>query len=121
MEKNALKALREELGCSQEELATILGVSKATISRYETDNQMPKGDSAKKVQQLQCLLAGEDKMKTLNLLKEGGAGALAGLLAFGAASHLGAGVTLLGLCTLPGVAAVGALAAGFGLLSKKLK
>ena len=41
-----LKALREERGIDQEQLANATGISKAAIARYETGRSLPRIDTA---------------------------------------------------------------------------
>lgn len=109
-ESNALRLLREELGCTQEELATMLGVTKATISRYESESgPAPQGENAKKIAQLKSLVE-NDKAEVLEAYKKGGAPALSGLLAIGAAYGLGAGATVAAIAGLPAVGVIGGIA-----------
>lgn len=48
MFSDILKKLRNEKGLSQEELASIINVSKSTIGMYEQGNRMPKADATLK-------------------------------------------------------------------------
>lgn len=91
MTANEIKKLRDELGVTQEELATILGVSKVSVARYEASGKnatSPQGEVEKKLSQLQGFLENpEDKKKILELRhKKGGIAALAGFIAIGTAA-----------------------------------
>src|SRR5262249_60342853 len=52
MTPKAIKALREHLQLTQEVFASILGVSFATVNRWENGKTMPTGDYARVLQTL---------------------------------------------------------------------
>lgn len=83
-----IKRIREELELTQEELATILGITKVSIARYESSSSSPQGDIERKLTQLkQFIDNNEDKEKLINMRrKKGGVAAIAGLAAIGAAA-----------------------------------
>lgn len=126
-----IRALRDALGVSQEELAAILGVSKATIVRYETPtSSRPQGDTERKLIQLKNFLADEeDRKKIEDLKKSGGVASLAGLLAvssalFPVSAAAAKGIRLASILASPALGALGALGvAGIGayFVGKKIK
>lgn len=91
MTADEVKKLRDELGVTQEELATILGVSKVSVARYESSGKnasSPQGEVEKKLAQLQGFLENpQDKQKILEMRRQkGGIAALAGFIAIGTAA-----------------------------------
>ena len=52
MFSNVLKSLRKKAGYSQVELASILNLSKSTISMYEVGERMPDYDMMKRISEL---------------------------------------------------------------------
>lgn len=87
MKPDRIKEIRAALGITQEDLATILGVTKTTVGRYEVGMAKPVGDAEKKLAQLDSAIV-DPKQK--NLITEmlsgtGGQAALASSLALGAA------------------------------------
>ena len=88
MKAEEIKKIREELELTQEELATVLGITKVSIARYESSSSSPQGDVERKLIQLkQFLDKNEDKEKLLDMRrKKGGVAAIAGLAAIGAAT-----------------------------------
>lgn len=119
MNQAEIKKIREDLNLTQEQLATILGVTKAAVTRYEAQSEKsysaPQAETEKKLIQLQTLLANaNDKKKLINLRhQEGGIASLAGLIAIGAATFPIAAKTLkvlpFGLGILGAAAALGTL------------
>ena len=107
MDGKAVKEIRKALGITQEDLATILGVTKTTVARYEMENgQNPQGDVEKKLNTLKSLIK-HDKTNFLELFAKGGVIALAGIVAISVVSRLGAGpLTLATFGVLPGVRAL---------------
>lgn len=49
---NRIKQLRKEKGLNQQQLAEIIGVSRAAIAYYETDQRTPRIKYAKKISKL---------------------------------------------------------------------
>jgi DNA-binding transcriptional regulator YiaG len=54
MEAKEIKALRESLGISQQEMSTRLGVSLMTISRWERGISIPSNLAGEKLQALKA-------------------------------------------------------------------
>ena len=118
----SMAKIRLELECTQEEMATLLGVSKTTVARLEGKNApAATGDVAKKLLQLSSLLA-DDKAKLLAMRKDpnGGLQGIAGLLQIGVASNLASGLTFGLLPILPGMAIIGGIIGGAVALKKAL-
>lgn len=88
MNAEEIKKIRVELELTQDELATVLGITKVSIARYESSSSSPQGDVERKLIQLkQFLNKNEDKEKLLEMRrKKGGVAAIAGLAAIGAAT-----------------------------------
>lgn len=88
MKAEDIKKIRVELELTQDELATVLGITKVSIARYESSSSSPQGDVERKLIQLkQFLNNNEDKEKLLEMRrKKGGVAAIAGLAAIGAAT-----------------------------------
>ena len=88
MKAEDIKKIRVELELTQDELATVLGITKVSIARYESSSSSPQGDVERKLIQLkQFLNKNEDKEKLLEMRrKKGGVAAIAGLAAIGAAT-----------------------------------
>ena len=55
MDTTEIKAIREALNLSQDDLAKILGVTKTSVSRYEQGQAKPVESSEKKPQLPVCL------------------------------------------------------------------
>lgn len=87
MTSDDIKKIRAELNLTQEQLASILGVNKSTISRYEMDkNSRPTGENERKLLLLQKFFSNDnEKSKILNIKKTAGIPGIAALLAGGAA------------------------------------
>jgi transcriptional regulator with XRE-family HTH domain len=51
IQKMTLKALREEMGFSQRDVAEMVGISAASISRYETGTQLPDSPERQRLEQ----------------------------------------------------------------------
>lgn len=92
MTQDDVKKIRVELELTQDELAIILGVTKAAITRYESKSEKtfssPQGEIEKKLIHIKNLLLDpNDKKKLLKLRhSDGGVASLAGLIAVGAAT-----------------------------------
>lgn len=87
MTPERIKQIRTALGITQEDLATILGVTKTTVGRYEVGMAKPVGDAEKKLAQLDSAIVDpmQKDLITEMLLGAGGHAALASSLALGAA------------------------------------
>lgn len=84
MTSEEVKKIRSCLGITQEELASILGVTKTTVGRYEIGQAKPSGNVEQKLLQLQASLEDPEQRAVLEetLKGAGGPAATAGLLAF---------------------------------------
>ena len=108
MKPEDIKKMREELGITQEDLATILGVTKTTVGRYEIGKAKPVGDAMQKLLQIKM---GMENPEHASLLKEviqnvGGTAIAAGLLSFSSAlfplsGAVAGGIGLAALCRSP--------------------
>jgi DNA-binding XRE family transcriptional regulator len=63
--KNNIKAIREKLSITQEELAKAFDVSPRTVIRWENGSSAPQGAAAKKLQTLFELMANTQSLKEL--------------------------------------------------------
>jgi hypothetical protein len=100
---------------TQEQFASLLSVTQATVARWESGSGKPAGDAEKKLKQLIVTLQdAESADKVKHLLKEaGGIGSLAAILALGSVGS--STVCALGVSSLFGPAGVLTTAAAFGL------
>lgn len=96
-----IKKIREKLNLTQDELATILGVTKMTVWRYEDGRATPSDEATVKLANLAASLENPAERKHLKDLRKtpGGVAAITAVAAMGAAMFSGA-------------AAAGAAAAG---------
>lgn len=80
-----IKEIRDCLGISQEQLASIVSVTQATIARWESGAAEPGGSTAFKIRQLSVTLANPTERQMIaDILNEpGGIAALAALLTLG--------------------------------------
>ena len=123
MENKAInvKAIREELGLNQAELAVALCVTQATVARWESKSgsTLPTGDAARRLQQLKAMMAipKENKILRDTLRAAGGASAVAALLSLG--SSMGAATVGLTGAMFGPLGIAGGVAAG--LLYRLLK
>lgn len=94
-----IRKIRKELNLSQEQLASMLGVNKSTIARYEMDkNSRPTGENERKLLLLQKFFSdNSEKRKILNIKKTAGIPGIAALLAGGAALFPVAGMAIGGV------------------------
>ena len=60
MEREEIRGLRNDLGISQEALARAIGVSFATVSRWETGKAEPNPDQEQQLEALREVLQSED-------------------------------------------------------------
>jgi DNA-binding XRE family transcriptional regulator len=111
-----IKHLREkQLGMTQEQFASLLSVTQATVARWESGKGKPTGDAEKKLKQLISTLndaESAEKVRQL-LIEAGGLGSLAALLTLGGIGS--STVCALGVSSLFGPAGVLTSAAAFGL------
>ena len=108
MDTTEIKAIREALNLSQDDLAKILGVTKTSVSRYEQGQAKPVESSEKKLLFLQQALEDPEHRETLlNMCKnkQTGLPAAAGVLAFISALPIMPlplmGLTLFGIMKAP--------------------
>lgn len=88
VDDDTIEAIRGMLVCTQENLASILGVNKSTIARYEMkDGPLPQGELRNKVKFLAALLY-NDTDKVLKIYKKGGCAVLSGIMAMGVTSKI---------------------------------
>ena len=84
-----IKAIRQKIGITQEQLASILGVTKTTVGRYEIEAAKPSGDAEKKLAQLANVCKDPEQLSVvcdlIKTKKSDGVAALASTLALGAA------------------------------------
>ena len=87
MSPDEIKRIREYQGITQEELASILGVTKTTVGRYEIGKAKPVGDAEKKLGQLQTSIEDPEQASLLKetIKKVGGIAIIAGMLSFASA------------------------------------
>lgn len=112
-----IKAIRKLLGCTQEDLATILGITKTSVGRYEMkDGPKPAGETRKKMEHLFYLCQDErQREQLLDILKKGGVAALAAVLTMGAATFVGvrgaalAGITVGAILATPAASFLGGI------------
>lgn len=99
MSPEEIKHIREYLGVTQEELASILGVTKTTVGRYEIGKVKPVGDAEKKLRQLQTSIEDPEQASLLKetIKKVGGIAIIAGILSFASAMLPLSGVIACGL------------------------
>lgn len=87
MTPERIKEIRTTLGLTQDDFATVLGITRSTVVRYEVGTAKPAGEAEKKLAQLDAALV-DPKQKSLiqdMLVNAGGAAAVAGALAVGSA------------------------------------
>ena len=117
MNNKDIQALRKLLGCTQEDFATVLGITKTSVARYEMENgPKPSGETRKKIEHLHYLCKNENERKQLlNIIKKGGVAALATVLTMGAATFVGvrgaalAGITVGAILATPAASFIGGL------------
>ena len=101
MDKDQIKKIRAILGITQDQLASVLGVTKTTVGRYEIGIAKPSGDSAKKLAQLQNVCNDSEQLAIVKELisskKSDGLAAIASGLAMGAALIPLAGIVAGGI------------------------
>lgn len=111
-----IKKIREKLNLTQDELATILGVTKMTVWRYEGGRATPSDETSVKLANLAASLENPAERKHLKDLRKtpGGVAAITAVAAMGAAIFSGAAAAG---AAAAGCASVVATPAGLSLLS----
>jgi DNA-binding XRE family transcriptional regulator len=86
-----IKKIRESLNLTQDELATVLGVTKNTVWRYEDGRGVPGDDVAAKLLNIEASLKDKEERSKLKELRKmtGGVAAIAAVVAMGTALYPG--------------------------------
>jgi transcriptional regulator with XRE-family HTH domain len=113
-----IKKIRDILNLTQDDLATILGVAKNTVWRYEDGRGVPGDDAISKLLSIEASLKNPDERSKLKALRKtpGGIAAIAAIAAMGTALYSGstsAGARVVGWMDIAGSPAGRSL---FGLL-----
>ena len=90
MTPDAIKELRARLHLTQEAFARILGVSFATVNRWENDKAGPTGDYSRVLYTLQQLAANEESGAAIDWTRVGALSAMAAAAGFSPILTLGA-------------------------------
>lgn len=101
MEPEEIRALREHLHLTQEMFARILGVSFATINRWENGKSAPSGDYARVLQTLRQLTDTHAPGPSINWQRVGALSAMAAVAGFSPLLTLGAAVAPVLIAHLP--------------------
>jgi transcriptional regulator with XRE-family HTH domain len=101
MSPQAIKGLREHLGLTQEVFARILGVSFATVNRWENGKTVPTGDYARVLQTLQQLSARDGQGLVVDWKRVGALSAMAAVAGFSPLLTLGAALAPVLIAQLP--------------------
>jgi transcriptional regulator with XRE-family HTH domain len=101
MTPKAIKALRERLHLTQEAFARILGVSFATVNRWENGKTAPTGDYARVLQTLQQLTASDTPGPAIDWKRVGALSAMAAVVGFSPLLTLGAALAPVLIAHLP--------------------
>jgi transcriptional regulator with XRE-family HTH domain len=101
MTPKAIKELREHLQLTQEVFASILGVSFATVNRWENGKTSPTGDYARVLQTLGRLNAPDALGPTIDWKRVGALSAMAAVAGFSPLLTLGAAVAPVLIAHLP--------------------
>jgi transcriptional regulator with XRE-family HTH domain len=101
MTPQAIKALREHLHLTQEVLASILGVSFATVNRWENGKTTPTGDYARVLETLGHLTAPDAPGPAIDWRRVGALGAMAAVAGFSPLLTLGAALAPVLIAHLP--------------------
>jgi len=101
MTPKAIKALREHLQLTQEVFASILGVSFATVNRWENGKTMPTGDYARVLQTLGQLTAHDTPGSLIDWKRVGALSAMAAVAGFSPLLALGAALAPVLIAQLP--------------------
>jgi transcriptional regulator with XRE-family HTH domain len=101
MTPQAIKKLREYLHLTQEAFASILGVSFATVNRWENGKSVPTGDYARVLQTLQRLTAYDAPGPAIDWKRVGALSAMAAVAGFSPLLTLGAALAPVLIAHLP--------------------
>jgi transcriptional regulator with XRE-family HTH domain len=96
-----IRALRERLHLTQEVFARILGVSFATVNRWENGKTEPTGDYARVLQTLYHLTASTKPGLTIDWKRVGALSAMAAVAGFSPVLALGAALAPVIIAHLP--------------------
>lgn len=97
----AIKELREHLNLTQEAFARILGVSFATVNRWENGKTVPTGDYARVLQTLLRLSAQDTPRQAIDWKRVGALSAMAAVAGFSPLLTLGAALAPVLIAHLP--------------------
>ena len=101
MESQGIKELRERLELTQEVFARILGVSFATVNRWENGKTVPTGDYARVLQTLRHLTSPNGPGATIDWKRVGALSAMAAVAGFSPLLTLGAALAPVLIAHLP--------------------
>jgi transcriptional regulator with XRE-family HTH domain len=101
MTPQEIRALRERLHLTQEVFARILGVSFATVNRWENGKTEPTGDYARVLQTLYQLTASTRPGPTIDWQRVGALSAMAAVAGFSPVLTLGAALAPVLIAHLP--------------------
>jgi transcriptional regulator with XRE-family HTH domain len=101
MTPKAIKTLRERLHLTQEAFARILGVSFATVNRWENGKTAPTGDYARVLQTLQQLTSPDTPGPAIDWKRVGALSAMAAVVGFSPLLTLGAALAPVLIAHLP--------------------
>jgi transcriptional regulator with XRE-family HTH domain len=101
MTPQAVKVLREQLQLTQEVFASILGVSFATVNRWENGRTAPTGDYARVLQTLGRLTAHDAPGPVIDWKRVGALSAMAAVAGFSPLLTLGAALAPVLIAHLP--------------------
>ncbi len=101
MTPRAYRALRERLRLTQEAFASILGVSFATVNRWENGKAVPSGDYARVLQTLERLTMQDAPGPAIDWKRVGALSAMAAVAGFSPLLTLGAALAPALIAYLP--------------------
>jgi DNA-binding XRE family transcriptional regulator len=101
MRPEEVRELREYLQLTQEVFARILGVSFATVNRWENGKSEPSGDYARVLQTLRQLTSGDSPARTIDWQRVGALSAMAAVAGFSPLLTLGAALAPVLIAHLP--------------------
>lgn len=101
MTPKAIRKLREHLHLTQEVFASILGVSFATVNRWENGKTVPAGDYVRVLQTLQQLTEHNTPGPTIDWKRVGALSAMAAVAGFSPLLTLGAALAPVLIAHLP--------------------
>jgi len=101
MTPQTVRELREHLSLTQEVFARVLGVSFATVNRWENGKTVPTGDYARVLQTLQQLSARDGHGLVIDWKRVGALSAMAAVAGFSPLLTLGAALAPVLIAQLP--------------------